>query len=132
MPISHITLRRGHPDAYLDALSNSLHEALVDTFEVPENDRFQVFHELDLKALCFDRNYLAGPRSDNWVLIEITAGRPRSTTIKRSFYRCLAERLADSPGIAPADVMVVIRHNQAEDWSFGRGLTSMLEMENET
>ncbi|NMG36518.1 tautomerase family protein [Azoarcus sp. TTM-91] len=126
MPVSRISLRRGHTAAYLDALSAGLHQALVERFEVPADDRFQLIQQFDPAEMRFDRHYLGGPRSDDWVLIEITAGRPRSADTKRAFYRRLAELLALSPGLAPADLMVVIRHNALEDWSFADGHASML------
>jgi phenylpyruvate tautomerase PptA (4-oxalocrotonate tautomerase family) len=122
MPFARISLRRGKPAAYLQALSDSLHEALVEAFDVPPADRFQLFHQHDPEELVFDRHYLGGPRSDDFVLIAITAGRPRSADTKRRFYRRLAERLAAAPGIAPRDVMVVISTTQAEDWSFADGV----------
>jgi phenylpyruvate tautomerase PptA (4-oxalocrotonate tautomerase family) len=122
MPFARISLRRGKPAAYLQALSDSLHEALVEAFDVPPADRFQLFHQHDPEELVFDRHYLGGPRSDDFVLIAITAGRPRSADPKRRFYRRLAERLAAAPGIAPRDVMVVISTTQAEDWSFADGV----------
>lgn len=127
MPVSHLSLHRGHSEAYLDAISESLHQALVECFEVPTDDRFQIIHQLDSHEMRFDKHYLAGPRSDDWLLIEITAGRPRSEATKRSFYRRLVERLQTSPGIAASDVMVVIRFNEAQDWSFGSGLATLLD-----
>jgi hypothetical protein len=129
MPVSHITLRTGHTDGYLDNLSRALHESLVASFEVPLQDCFQVFHQLDGVALRFDPNYLGGPRSEDWGLIEITAGKPRSVETKRRFYSDLATRLEKSLGLAPADVMVVIRHNQAEDWSFSHGIATLIDKE---
>lgn len=127
MPVSHITLRNGHSPAFLDSVSQALHDALVASFDVPPQDRFQVFHQLDATALRFDRHYLGGPRSENWVLIEITAGKPRSVRTKQQFYRDLSARLEQSPGLAPADLMVVIRHNQAEDWSFSHGIATLID-----
>jgi phenylpyruvate tautomerase PptA (4-oxalocrotonate tautomerase family) len=128
MPICHITLRNDHPEAYLDALSEGLHQTLVACFDVPPEDCFQVFHTLPTTALRYNPHYLTGQRSDNWTLIEITAGKPRSTAIKRAFYARLAQRLSIQPGLHPDELMVVIRHNQAEDWSFGGGLASMLKL----
>ena len=127
MPVSHLSLRKGHSEAYLDAISESLHLALVECFEVPPDDRFQIIHQLDGHEMRFDRHYLAGPRSEDWLLIEITAGRPRSEATKRSFYRRLAERLQSAAGIASVDVMVVIHFNEAADWSFGSGLATLLD-----
>lgn len=127
MPYARISLLQGKPPAYLRALSDSLHRALVEAFEVPADDRFQVFHQHAPGELVFDRHYLGGPRSDDYVLIAITAGRARSSETKRAFYRRLVERLAESPGIASADVMVVITTTQLDDWSFADGAATMLD-----
>lgn len=129
MPISHITLRQGHPAAYRQAISRGLQQALVSRFEVPEADCFQIFHQLEAEALCADPGYLTSGRDEAWLLIEITAGKPRSVDTKRAFYQDLAQRLSVDPGVRRGNLMVVIRHNNAEDWSFGDGIASMLPRE---
>ena len=126
MPFARISLRQGHSPEYLRALSDSLHSALVECFDVPEADRFQLIHQHAPGEMVFDRHYLGGPRSEDFVLIHLTAGKPRSVATKQAFYRRLAERLSQSPGLAPADLMVVIQHNQAEDWSFADGKASLV------
>ncbi len=125
MPYARVSLRKGKPPEYLAALSDSLHRALVETFDVPADDRFQVFHHHEPGELVYDPHYLGGPRSDDFVLIAITAGRPRDRQTKQAFYRRLANLLEASPGIRPEDVMVVITTVQAEDWSFGSGLATL-------
>jgi len=121
MPFARISLHRGKPPEYLRRLSEALHEALVESFEVPPADRFQVIHQHEVGELIFDRDYLGGPRSEDFVLIAITAGRIRDTATKQRFYRRLVERLRVAPGIDPEDVMVVISTTQADEWSFGGG-----------
>ncbi|MBV6749363.1 tautomerase family protein [Pseudomonas chlororaphis] len=121
MPFARISLHRGKSPAYLRRLSEALHEALVESFEVPATDRFQVIHQHEVGELIFDRDYLGGPRSEDFVLIAITAGRIRDTETKRRFYRRLVERLSVAPGIDPEDVMVVITTTRADEWSFGGG-----------
>jgi phenylpyruvate tautomerase PptA (4-oxalocrotonate tautomerase family) len=125
MPYARISLLKGKTPQYLAALADSLHRALVETFEVPRDDRFQVIHQHDPGELIFDRHYLGGPRSDDYVLISITAGRPRDTGTKQRFYERLAELLAQAPGVRPEDVMVVIHTTHPEDWSFGNGLATL-------
>lgn len=117
---------KGKSPEYIRALSDNLHKALVEHFDVPANDRFQVIHQLEPDELVFDRHYLGGPRSDDYVLIAITAGRPRNRQTKKAFYRSLAALLESSPGIRPQDVMVVISTTEAEDWSFADGVASMI------
>ena len=130
MPFSHINLLKGKTPEYLRALSDSLHQALVESFEVPATDRFQVIHQLSHEELVFDRHYLCGPRSDDFVLIAITAGRLRNTETKKAFYSRLVELLAAAPGIRREDVMVVITTTAADEWSFGDGRATLVDCSN--
>lgn len=127
MPLTRISLARGKSPEYLRALSDSLHRALVEAFDVPPDDRFQIIHQHEPGELVFDRHYLGGPRSQDFVLFQVTAGRPRTTATKAAFYRYLVECLAEAPGIRPEDVMVVISTTQLDDWSFAGGLASMIQ-----
>lgn len=126
MPFSRITLLKGKTPDYLRALSESLHQALVECFEVPANDRFQAIHQLAPEEFLFDRHYQCGPRSDDFVLIAITAGRQRNTEIKKAFYARLVELLAVAPGIRREDVMVVISTTATDEWSFGNGRATLV------
>ena len=51
MPFARISLRKGKSPEYLRALSDSLHQALVEAFEVPEADRFQLIHQHEPEEL---------------------------------------------------------------------------------
>ncbi len=121
MPMTRISLLKGKSTEYLRAISDSTHQALVDAFETPADDRFQIIHQHEPGELVFDRHYMGGPRSDDFVLICVTAGRLRSTATKQAFYKRLVELLAKSPGMRPEDVMVVINTTQADEWSFSAG-----------
>ncbi|ACE92727.1 putative tautomerase protein [Rhizobium etli CIAT 652] len=105
MPFVRISLRKGKSPDYLAALADTIQRALVETFDVPASDRFQTIHQHDEHELIFDRNYLAGPRSDDFVYISITIGRPRTAEMKATLYRRLVDLLAQSPGLRPEDVM---------------------------
>jgi hypothetical protein len=120
-----ISLLKGKPQSYVKALSDGAHRAMIEAFDVPPTDRFQVIHLHEPEELVFDRNYMGGPRSDNYVLICITAGKPRSTAMKEAFYRRLVEVLAESPGIHPKDVMVVINMTSFDGWSFSDGVAAL-------
>ncbi|MBY3368109.1 tautomerase family protein [Rhizobium laguerreae] len=127
MPFVRISLRKGKSPDYLMALADNIQRALVETFDVPENDRFQAIHQHDGNELIFDHSYLAGPRSDDFVYISITIGRPRTVEMKAALYRRLADLLAQSPGLRPEDVMIVISTSTPEDWSFGNGIAQMTD-----
>jgi hypothetical protein len=121
MPYTRISLRKGKPPGYLKAISYALDRALVESFDAPEGDLFQVFDQHEPDELVFDRNYLSAGRSDDFVLLAITIGKPRSKARKEAFYRDLVARLGDDPGIRAQDVMVVITATGSENWSFSGG-----------
>ncbi|ABC92295.1 hypothetical conserved protein [Rhizobium etli CFN 42] len=127
MPFVRISLRKGKSQEYLAALADNVQRALVETFDVPENDRFQAIHQHDENELIFDRSYLGGPRSDDFVYISVTIGRPRTAEMKAALYWRLAELLAQSPGLRPEDVMIVVSTSAPEDWSFGAGIAQMTD-----
>ncbi|TCR91608.1 tautomerase family protein [Rhizobium sp. BK376] len=127
MPFTRISLHRGKSPEYLKAISDNFHRAMVETFNVPEADRFQTIHQLEPGELIFDRNYFGGPRSDDFIFFDVTIGRPRSAEVKQAFYRRIVELLADAPGVRPEDVMVTVTTTQLEDWSFSNGIAQMLE-----
>lgn len=112
MPFSRIALHQGKSADYLQALSDSLHQALVEAFEVPPADRFQVIDQYRPGELIYDRDYLGGPRD---------------TDTKRRFYGRLAALLAENLRLNPEDVMVVITTTQRDEWSFGAGRASMID-----
>lgn len=126
MPFARISLLAGKSPAYRAAISDSLHAAMVESFDVPAKDRFHVFHQHQPGELIFDRDYLGGPRSDDYVLFDITIGKPRTRAVKERFYRRLVERLAAAPGLRPQDAMVVLTltPNHMEDWSFADGVSA--------
>lgn len=125
MPMARISLLKGKPQSYVKALSDGVHRAMVEAFDVPPDDRFQVIHQHEREELVFDRSYMGGPRSDNFVMICITAGKPRSTAMKEAFYRRVTEVLAEWPGIRPEDVMVIINMTSFDGWSFSGGVVTL-------
>ncbi len=127
MPFARISLLRGKSPDYLRALSDSLQRALVESFDVPPDDCFHAIHQHAPGELVFDRHYLGGPRSDDFVLFAITAGKPRTSDVKRRFYRRLVACLAEAPGLRPEDVMVIITTTERDAWSFANGEASMLD-----
>lgn len=121
MPITRITLSDSYSDEKIAVISTIVHQSLVTYFAVPQDDCFQLFEKLPASQRVFDRHYLSGGRSEGFMVLQITAGRPRTREQKQDFYRVLNERLEREIGVSPDDVMVIIQFNQAEDWSFSRG-----------
>lgn len=124
MPMTRIAIAEHRFLAWRDSISDSLRQALENCFNVPQNDCFQLFDRYQPQDRVFDRHYLSGTeegRSEDFLLFQITAGKPRSEAQKQAFYRRLVALLEQSIGIKPQDVMVVITFTLPEDWSFGSG-----------
>ncbi|MNK78858.1 Tautomerase enzyme [compost metagenome] len=122
MPLTRITVREGMSDARLQQLSDLYHQTLVEVFDVPPEDKFQILEALPARALVYHPHYQTGRRDGDFILFQILAGKSRSTAVKQRLYERLAERLHAELGIHPDNLMVVIQLNGSEEWSFGRGL----------
>lgn len=121
MPLTRISLIAGRSDRERQQLSDIVHQSLVEEFDVPAADRFQIIETLTAQQLIFDQHYLTGTRGDGFVLLQVTGGKPRSREQKQNFYRVLTARLHEALGISPDDVMVILQFTAAEDWCFSGG-----------
>ena len=121
MPLTRISLKSGKSAAYHTALMDQVYEALRETFDVPEDDRFMTVSEHGDGSFDVGRSYLGIERSDDVVLIQITANNTRTVAQKKALYKRIAERLADDPGLRPEDVFISLLEVSKEDWSFGLG-----------
>ena len=121
MPFVRIELRAGKPEEYRKALGDGVHRAMVEALGVPADDRFQVITEHPAAGLIYDPQYLGIRRSDNVVFVQITLSAGRKPQQKRKFYKRVAELLAESPGVKPADVVINLVEVVWENWSFGNG-----------
>ena len=121
MPMTRITVQEGRSMAELHQLQDILHQTLVDEFDVPAADRFQIVDIKPAAQLSYDRHYMTGERSAAFTLFEITAGKPRCLEQKRALYRTLTARLVETLGMRPDDIMIVIQFTASEDWCFGMG-----------
>lgn len=124
MPLVQISLLKGKSPAHIRAIADGVHRALVETFSVPPDDRFQFVQQYERDAFIYDPDYLGIHRSEDVVFIHITASDWRDLKAKRALYKRVAELLAVDPGLRPEDVQVVLAPNTKEDWSFGKGLAS--------
>lgn len=122
MPLLHISLRAGKPEAYRQAIFDGLYRAMRETFDVPEDDQFMVVTEHDAANFRYSASYLGIARSDDLVLIRITANDTRTLDRKKALFRRIAELLGESPGIRPEDVFVSLVEVAKENWSLGHGL----------
>lgn len=125
MPLLKIDVVEGRSEQEITTLLDTVHDAMVDAFQVPVRDRYQVLNEHKPTRLIIQDTGLGFTRSDKVVVITAIS-RPRSAEMKQRFYALLAEGLERNCGISPQDLMVSIVINSDEDWSFGLGRAQFL------
>ena len=121
MPFVKVYLRRGKPPEYLRSVGDAIQEALVTTANVPEDDRFQVFHQLEDDAMVAHPTYGGVHRSRDLVIVEITLNAGRTVEIKKNLYAKLAGRLETAVNLKPDDLLISLVEVTKENWSFGGG-----------
>lgn len=94
-----------------DAVSDAVHEALMESFGLPAEKRFQRF-------IMLDRNDFIHPtdRSENYTILEISCFEGRSIEAKRNLINSLFAKLDKNVGIAPQDVEITILETPQANW----------------
>ena len=127
MPLIRVSLRRGKPAAYRKAILEGLYQAMRETFDVPEGDRFMVVTEHDADDFVYDPNYLGIERSDDLVIIQLTISNTRPRAQKQKLYRRIVERLTENPGLRAEDIFINLVEVLPENWSFGHGVAQYVK-----
>jgi phenylpyruvate tautomerase PptA (4-oxalocrotonate tautomerase family) len=122
MPLVRISLRRGKSDDHKKAIGDGVYRAMREVFNVPDEDRFVVVSEHAESEFQFSRTYLDIWRSDDLVIIQITANDTRTTEQKKALFARIAELLSQHPGLRKEDVFVSLVDVAKENWSFGNGI----------
>ena len=126
MPLVRIALRKGRPAGFGRQIGAVVHQAMVDTINVPARDQFQIITEHDADGLVYDPTYLDIQRTDGIVLIQITMSEGRSDALKQSLYRTIAERLRDRLGLRAEDIFINLVEVKKANWSFGNGVAQYI------
>ena len=122
MPLIHISLRAGKPEAYRQAIFDSLYRAMREALDVPEDDQFMTITEHDAANFRYGASCFGVVQSDDLVYIQITVFNTRTTEQKKALFRRAVELLGKNPGIRPEDVFVNVLEAAKENWSVGHGL----------
>lgn len=107
----------------LAKLGDAVHDAMVETLGVPQDDRFQVLtgHDGVRGTLRYD-DYLGIHRDDGVVFVAITMRPGRTPEQKKALYRRIAELAHEYAGTEPRNVVVTVTETDLVNWSFGNGV----------
>lgn len=122
MPLVRIDLARGRSAQYRKSLGDLVYRAMMDTINVPQDDRFQIITEHDPAELNVTPTYLGIRYSPGIVLIQVTLSHGRSVEQKQAFYRRVAADLQRELQVDPQDVFINLVEVSKENWSFGNGV----------
>ena len=120
MPLVRISVRRSETEGFVERIGEAVQRAMVEAIGIPEGDHFQVITEHD-EGLIYDPTFLGINRTPGVVVIQITLAAGRSTELKKKLYKTIADRLAESAGVRPEDVIVNLLEVLPENFSFGNG-----------
>jgi 4-oxalocrotonate tautomerase len=122
MPLVRVSLRSGKSAAYKQAIGDGIYQAMLDSFAVPKEDRFVVVSEHAEGEFQFSKTYLDIARSDDLVIIQITANSGRTVDQKKALFARIAELLSQNPGLRREDIFINLVEVAKENWSFGNGI----------
>ena len=86
MPLIHVSLRAGKPEAYRQAIFDGLYRAMREALNVPEDDQFMTISEHDAANFRYG-NAFGITRSDDLVYIQITVFDTRTAEQKKALFR---------------------------------------------
>lgn len=119
MPLVRVTTQSEKTTTSRQRIGAAIHRAMIETIDIPEKDRFQIFEKA---ALSYDPDYLGVSRSNNLIIIQIMLAPGRSLEKKRALYRRVADLVAAAESINQDDIFINLVECPAENWSFGLGL----------
>ncbi|MDT8715421.1 tautomerase family protein [Clostridium sp. 19966] len=112
----------------LTLISKNILNSLIEDFNIPPKDYFQVFHSHKEEEIFYDSDYLInGTRSDGILYIQITCGSGRTKEQKKSLYKNITDKLFINCKIPKENVFIMLIETELEDWSFGEGLAQMIK-----
>ncbi|HDR8183067.1 TPA: tautomerase family protein [Bacillus thuringiensis] len=118
----------------LKKVSECIHLSLIDHFNIPENDYFQLFLPYSQNQFLYDPYYLLEheeKRTVNIMYVSITCGPGRTIKQKRNLYQSISSKASECSGIKSADIFITLNETSAENWSFGQGLAQLVKVKGE-
>ncbi|GGG77902.1 tautomerase family protein [Edaphobacter dinghuensis] len=122
MPLVRVSMKIGRSSEQKSLIGDAIYDAMRETLNVPENDRFQILTEHAGDGLVCDPHYLGIERTDQVLFIQVFLRKGRTTEMKQAFYRRTAELLHQRVGQRMEDVFITLSENDLPDWSFGNGI----------
>ena len=120
MPFVTINVLEGKGKDYIKKVSDSVNEAVIETMAFPDDDRYQVVHQLAEDCMQYQG------RQEDRVMMHLVMRSGRSNKAKQAFYKRVVEYLNERVGIKPENVFITITENHDVDFSFKDGIAQFV------
>ena len=122
MPLARIDLVRGKSASFRKTLGEIVYKAMLDTINVPANDKFQIISEHAAEEFNIADSYLGNNYTQDIILIQITLNAGRTVEMKKAFFKRIADDLHEQLNVRREDVFMNLVEVAKENWSFGGGI----------
>ncbi len=110
MPLVNIYLQKVWNDAAIRNISDDIHEALVESFKIPQDDYNHRVIKMDSSGFIHSQR-----KTDRCIFVNIFIFPGRSKEAKRKLYKGIFERLIRR-GVQESDLIVVLNEPSLENW----------------
>jgi phenylpyruvate tautomerase PptA (4-oxalocrotonate tautomerase family) len=114
MPITKIDLVEGKSQDFKSSLIDTVHAALVDSLEIPQNDRMIRITEHVADFFCLEPPYE--------YLIEILLFKGRTKQTKKKLFESIVKKLGQELKIDPKTIFIVLNEQPLENWGIRGGI----------
>jgi phenylpyruvate tautomerase PptA (4-oxalocrotonate tautomerase family) len=122
MPLARIDVAADTSEETVAAISEVVYEAMTQTANVPEHDKFQIINRHAKDELVYPAaGYLGISYTPKIVFIQVTWNAGRTIEVKKAFYKAIADGIHERTGLRREDVWISLVDVKREDWSFGNG-----------
>lgn len=125
MPLIQVDLQKQENPETLRHILDTIHECIVEAFDIPPKDRYQIVNQHDPEELILLDTGLGFERTNRQIVIRVTS-KQRTQDKKEKLYELLAQQLESECSIPPKDLLISIVENGDADWSFGFGRAQFL------
>ena len=122
MPLVRIDLPEATSAAEAAAVSAAVHRGLVEVFNVPADDLFQVIARRGPGELVCSPSYLGVSHADKVVFVQIACAPGRTVGQKEALYERIAAGVARGTAFLVDDVIINLVETVRDNWSFGGGV----------
>jgi 4-oxalocrotonate tautomerase len=126
MPLVRISLNRTPPE-FARKVADAVHQSMVETIGIPDQDRFQIITMHEPGELIYDPSFYGIQRSDGFIAVQIALAAGRTKEVKTNLYKRMTDLLNARLNVRPEDVFISLLEVRPEDFSLGNGRAQFAE-----